>query len=321
MDVPLLSMGTGWFRRESAGDCIVAVRRAIELGVNYFDTSPSYGGGASQGVLGEALAQVREPAFVATKIGYYPERHQFRNEAAILSQVHDNLRALRRDHVDLLQIHEAEWLCWWSDDDAERTARPIDVGAAIDFADAPVMRALKSAREQGLCRFIGISGNTTMQLAHVLAHVEVDSVLTAYNYDLINRASRHVVFPVALDADAARIVAGPLCGGRLARVHREWLEEPPDWMSPRHQAAYARLVEIQQRSGINLPELGIRFVMSDPDITTLLVGATNPQEIEQNVAIVQAGPLPAEVQRALESIGVEDACIHLWLRGILGERE
>ncbi len=312
MDIPRLSLGAGHFRRETAADNIAAVHRALELGVTAFDTSPVYGHGASQPILGEALADAREPHFVATKIGYFTDRRHYRDEAAILEQVHSNLRMLRRDHVDLLQIHEADRLIWWTDNDEERIDQPIEPTRTIDFANAPVMDALRHARDQGLCRFIGITGNTTLPLTHVLKHVEVDAVLTAYNYDLINRSARRVVFPVALGTGVARIVAGPLAGGKLADLHREWLDDPPDWMPPRYRRAYAQVVEVHRTSGLDLPELGIRFVLSDPDITTLLTGAVTPREIERNVSIAEAGPLPPDVQRRLEQIGVEDPTTRLW---------
>ena len=76
MDIPRLSLGAGHFRREAAADNIATVHRALELGVTAFDTSPVYGHGASQPILGEALANIREPHFVATKVGYFPARRQ-----------------------------------------------------------------------------------------------------------------------------------------------------------------------------------------------------------------------------------------------------
>jgi aryl-alcohol dehydrogenase-like predicted oxidoreductase len=309
--VPALSMGCGPFSTATASAHIAAVRRAVDLGMDYVDTSPFYGNGESQEVLGRALAEIREPVFVATKVGHYEDRSQFRNVDTILAQVRENLRILGRDHVDLLQIHEADWRGWWSD------AEPLDVcirlDEALDFAGAPVMEALRTAREQGLCRFIGITGNTTVEIAHVLKHVEVDAMLVAYNYNLILRGALTHCVPVARECGAACIMAGPLYNARLAAVHREWLDEPPGWMTPDFRERYAALCEIQEESGIPMPELAIRYVMEEAGFCTVLTASITVGEVEQNHAAATAGFLPGDVRRRIDGIGLAGPDIQPWL--------
>ena len=309
--VPALSAGCGPFQMKTAGEHIAAVRRAVELGMNYFDTAPLYGRGESQCVLGRALAEIREPVFVATKVGHLPEPPQYRNTDAILAQVKENLRILGRDHVDLLQIHEAEWRGWWSDDGP--VAVPIDLHEECDYAGAPVVRALLQARKQGLCRFIGIAGNASAQMAHVLKHVEVDAMLVAYNYNPIWRGAVPHAIPAARERGVACIIAGPLYNGRFAAVHREWLDDPPTWMTPDICERYATLCAIQEDAGIPMPELAIRYVIRDPGISTVLTGSITVEQVEQNVSAATAGPLPDDVHRRLTRLGLDGPEIHPWL--------
>jgi aryl-alcohol dehydrogenase-like predicted oxidoreductase len=309
--VPTLTAGCGPFETVTASEHIAAIRTAIDLGMNYFDTAPYYGNGESQQVLGRALKEISEPVFVATKVGHLPERSQHRDPNAILAQIHDNLRSLGRDHVDLLQVHEADWRGWWTDD--EPLGMPVGLDESLDYADAPVMQALRQARDQGLCRLIGITGNTSDHLTHVLEHVEVDAVLEAYNYNLLCRGALKHTIPVARRQGIACIIAGPLYNGRLAAVHREWIHDPPGWMSPSLCEPYEQLCDLQEESGIPMPELAIRYLIGDPGITTLLTASTTVAEVRQNVAAATAGPLPHEIQQRLSDIGLEDPGTHPWL--------
>jgi aryl-alcohol dehydrogenase-like predicted oxidoreductase len=309
--VPALSAGCGPFRVDSAADHIAAVRRAVELGMNYFDTAPDYGEGESQQVLGRALAEIAEPVFVATKVGHLPGRSQHRDADAILAQVHENLRILGRDHVDLLQIHEADWRGWWADDGL--LGAPVDPDEDLDYADAPVMHAMTKAREQGLCRFIGITGNTSALTAHVLTHVDIDAVLFAYTYNLIWRDAVKHAIPTANQRKVACIIAGPLYNGRLAAARREWLDDPPAWLTPDIRALYEQLCDIQEEFGIPMPELAIRYVIGDPRISTVLTASITVDEVQQNVSAATAGPLPGDLYRRLSQIGLDGPEVHPWL--------
>ena len=83
-----------------------AVRRALELGVNFVDTAPSYAD--SEEVLGEALEGVREPYYLSTKLGGRPQPFDPKDKAALRRSVEESLRLLKRDHIDLLMVHEPD---------------------------------------------------------------------------------------------------------------------------------------------------------------------------------------------------------------------
>ena len=159
------------------------------------------------------------------------------------------------------------------------------------------MRALVAAREKGLCRFIGITGNTTEQLARVLHGVDVDSVLAAYNYNLLCRGAKKHVLPVARAKDAAFVIAGPLYNAKLADVHREWIKDPPSWMTPEIHGRYEPLCDLRDELGIPMFELAIRYVLGDPEVTTLLTASVTVDEVEKNVAAVHGGPLRPAIAR------------------------
>src|SRR4029077_17093648 len=177
---------------------IETVRRAFALGIRYFDTSVLYQSGASQVIFGEALANQAEKHFLATKIGYFKEAKHFRSVEALHVQLRENLRLLRRDSVDLLQIHEADWDNWWRDRSSVRPYELFDCEGDFDFANAPVIQFLREAKAGGLCRHIGITGNNARHLGRLIQQLDgIDAVLVAYNYSPLNVTAREFVIPIA----------------------------------------------------------------------------------------------------------------------------
>ena len=161
--VTVIGLGGASLDRVSTAEGIATVRRALELGVSYFDTAPAYGQGASQLILGETLEGTADRYILATKLGYLATPEDFRSVSALRAQLQGNLRALRRDHVDILQVHLAERACWWKD--GAPFDEMVSPGETYDFAGAPVMQVLYEARARGLCRFIGITADRAEELA------------------------------------------------------------------------------------------------------------------------------------------------------------
>lgn len=321
--VSVIGLGSGFLNQHSYTDGVDTVKRALDLGVSYFDTSPLYGQGTSQAIFGEALQDRSEPFVLATKLGHFSQPASFRAPAALSAQLDDNLRLLRREHIDVLQVHEADWRAWWSEDD-----RPPGSGALsnpgwrrghldpnagyllpdheYDFASAPIMQYLRDARRQGRCRYIGITGNTADNVARVLRDVDVDTVLIAFNYDLIWRRTRTHALPLARESGSAMLLAAVLHNTHLPGNHPEWEQSPPQWMSKTMKARLDTLSKLQRESGMSLVELTIRFLLADKSVSTILVGASQPSEIEASVAAARAGKLPPDLHDALEQLGVEE---------------
>ncbi len=301
--VSIIGLGGACLSQHSPAEGIATVRRALELGVSYFDTSPFYGQGASQDILGQALQGRTERYLLATKIGRLPGYPDFRSPEALWAQLRNNLRLLRRDSTDTLQIHESDWACWWMDNPnpQQRTLTQ----RVPDIDEAPVMKVLRQAKRRGLCRFIGLTGNNAEVTAQVLEQVEVDTYLVAFNYDLICRTALGRAVPRAVEKKVALILGGIFQNGRLAQVRPELLSSPPKWMSCEFRDRLERLYDLQKKSGLSLVEMTIRFLITDQNVSTILVGASKPEEIEQSVAAAQAGPLPNELHQALDKLGLD----------------
>ena len=279
----VIGLGGAYLDKVSLADGIATVRRAIDLGVTYFDTAPAYCRGASQVIMGSVLEGCTTPHLLATKIGYMGVEDHFRNPDVLRGQLWENLRALRRDQVDILQVHRAELACWWRDGAPEE---PLDLDQMYDFADAPVMHVLREAREQGLCRFIGITTDRTDELAYVMDHVDVDVCLAAYDYSMVTRGARSKLLPTAASRGMAYVAAGtlrPVMGGREHMLGD-------------------RLQELQNASGLSLVALTMRYLIADPAVATILVGAALPQEIEESVMAARQGPLPSDLHQAIEDL-------------------
>ena len=300
--VTVIGLGGARLYRESFTDGVATVRRALELGVTYFDTSPGYGPGMSQAILGDALAGRSENYVLATKIGYLGSPARFRSYNALRAQIDDSLRLLLRDSVDTLQIHHVDQHSWWTD------RPPVDERALLDpdydFAGAPAIKVLQDAKTEGLCRFIGISQDSFDGVARILASVDLDTCLPAFSYDILRRGARREVFPIAQARGVAVILGGIFWGGRDVEVHCEWLTSRPEWMTPEMRDSTERLYAVQRECGLSMVELSIRYLLADSGFSTILVGAGVPAEIEGCVAAAEKGPLPADLHQVLEELGV-----------------
>ncbi|HWA87765.1 MAG TPA: aldo/keto reductase [Opitutus sp.] len=300
--VTALSMGCGFPGFAGFDRSIETVRRAHELGVRYFDTSVLYRAGASQAIVGAALAE-RAGHTLATKCGYFREARQFRSVTALRAQLGESLRLLRRDSVDVLQIHEADWGNWWMDRADVGHSELFDPEGDFDFAGAPVVEFLREAKAEGLCRRIGITGNNARHLARLVRELDgFDSVLVAYNYTPLNASARRDVLPAAAAKGMATIVAGLFTF--VNSIPAGWRTEGT-YFGPHADRQLAALKKLQRDCGIPMAELALRFVVPEERISTILVGSCHPSEIEQNVASFERGPLPDDIHAAMEAIAAE----------------
>ena len=282
---------------------IATVRRAFELGIRYLDTSVMYRFGASQAIMGETLVNQTEPHFVATKVGYFKDPRHFRSVEALHVQLRENLRLLRRDSVDLLQIHEADWDNWWSERTEVTNCKLFDEEGSFDFANAPAIQFLHEAKARGLCRYIGVAGNNARHMGRVIREVDgLDSVLVAYNYTPLNVTTREHILTTAKAKGMAVIVAGIFTF--IFSLPAGWRTEAT-YLGRRADQQFAELQALQQACGIPLAELAVRFVATDERLSTTLVGACHTAEIEQNVASFLKGKLPADIHAVVEAIAAK----------------
>ena len=283
---------------------IAVVERALELGVNYIDTAPFYGD--SQSVVGQALQGHNEPYILGTKCGRWTfVDGPYRDLDAIKSQFEQTLTELRRDRVDILYIHEADWIAWWKDMKIPRHTKWISQDESYDFAGAPVTQFLNWARQQNLTTYLGISGNNADLLAKVLREhpISFDVVLCAFQYSLIWRNAPRQLLPLTRELDVGVVLGAPLQQGRLAVPHTQWLDDRPEWMDEDLQTRFARLYNIHQRSESTLAQLGLRFLLADDRVATIPCGAASIAELEENMEAAAAGPLPKYLRDQIEPLG------------------
>ena len=290
LEVSVLGMG-GLFVSTAGGrsraDGRNAIRRALELGVNYVDTAPNYAD--SEEVVGEALDGVPQPHILSTKIGGRPQPFDPKDKQLLRQSVEESLRLLKRDVIDVLMVHEPDrpgQYDWWT---------------SLDTFDGPVCELLAELKEEGIVRFTGLGGTTAHQLPKIMATGVYDVVLAAQNYSLLWREAAISIFPEAKRQNMGIVIGAPLQQGALSRRHAE-IETGAWWLSRPRQEQFKALYQFLDEVELSLPEAGIRTVISNPDISTVLVGARSVEEVEQNVRSVEAGPLPSDVLERLQEI-------------------
>ena len=267
-----------------------ALRRGLELGVNYVDTAPGYAD--SEEVIGKALGDSKTPFFLSTKLGGRPQPFEPRNKDGLRQSLEESLRLLKRDCVDMLMIHEPDrpgqydWFENWN---------PVS-GPACEF--------LQEAKDKGLIRYTGLGGTTAYELAYIIEHGNFDVVLTAFNYSLLFREAANAVVPAAKKKGMGIVSGSPLQQGWFSKRYDNVIKNnPPPWLSPARREQFLRLYALVDELGMPIAELSLRFVLSNRDFDTVLMGARSVEEVELNFAAAEAGPLPKDVMKKLEEIG------------------
>jgi aryl-alcohol dehydrogenase-like predicted oxidoreductase len=267
------------------------VRRAVELEVNYIDTAPGYGN--SEEALGHALRSLGDaaaPLILSTKLGGRPQPFNPQDKAALFASVEESLRLLGRDRIDLLLIHEPDrpsQYDWWSD---------------WERFTGPVLEVLDELKQAGVIRFTGLGGTTAYTLPYIIAAGRFDVALTAFNYSLLWREAEIAVLPAAKAQGMGIIIGSPLQQGALARRYDDQVSDGARWLSPPRRRQFQALYAFLDEVGLPIAEAGLRFVISNPDISCVLMGARSADEVEMNVAAIEKGPLPADVLARLDEI-------------------
>ena len=289
LKVSELSLGGGQFW---TGSNVEQVREVIDVafsaGINYIDTAPGYGD--SEKLLGQALANVDHPYIISTKLGGYPEPFDPRNPQALHTSVKHSLQLLGRDYVDILMIHEPDrpgQFDWWTD---------------WENFTGPVLEVMDQLKAEGIVRFTGLGGTTAYELAHIINTGRFDVVLTAFNYSLLWREAEIAVIPAAKANNMGIIAGSPLQQGALTQRYDEQIAHGARWLSLPRRQQYKALYSLLDELGMSIVELAMRFVISNSDISCVLTGARTAQELKENLAVVQKGPLPADVLRRLDEI-------------------
>jgi aryl-alcohol dehydrogenase-like predicted oxidoreductase len=257
------------------------VHKALDLGVTLFDTADSYGQrGGSERLLGEILGPRRNDIVLATKFGSAMDDEGSRKGASrryIMSAVEASLRRLRTDWIDLYQLHHPD------------PSTPIE----------ETLRALDDLMSQGKIRYIGCSNLSAVQLeeAHSTARrCNLHPFASAQNeYSVLRRDLEREAVPVMKALGIGLLPYFPLASGLLTgKYRRDDIPAGTRLASPRaHEAVFRSdanwsLIEKLDRycveRGRSLLELAISWLLSEPIVSSVIAGATKPDQLEQNVS-------------------------------------
>src|SRR5580765_4311175 len=270
-----------------------AVARAMDLGVNYFDTAPSYGDGESERNLGQVLKALRARAQVGTKFRLDPpDLHDI--PGAVARSLDASLQRLGMERVDLFQLHNRI--------EPARGRNALSLGDVL----SEVVPAVQKLRQQGKVGFCGITAlGETRSLHQAIDAGTIDTAQVCYN--LLNPSAGTAVpagFPAQdfgglLDRTRERRVSGVETRHPVAVPSVDPIATAPDY---RTDVATAQKLGALVREGYveNLVEASIRLAVGSDAVSTILVGYSSLEHLEAAAAAVNRGPLPAA---ALERLG------------------
>lgn len=261
------------FSRPDVSEAIAVIHKAIDAGINFFDTAPAYQ--ASEEVLGKALQGLRKEVLVATKCGEWfdGKNSVYDYSYAETKKFIDNsLRLLKTDYTDLLQIHSAN-------------AEIIRKGETLE--------AMKEARQAGKTRFLGLSTDYVDAALLAIESGEFDAIQVSYN--AFNRLFATEVFSLAQKSDIGIIVKDGMARGKLSAKYA-------DIASDDERKTIEKLKSLAEKNGLALSELAVRYVISNPAVSTVIVGTKKTEHLAANVASAERGSLPADLIDAIERL-------------------
>jgi aryl-alcohol dehydrogenase-like predicted oxidoreductase len=278
---------------------IACVRRALELGITLIDTANVYGRGAAETLLGEALAGVPRRSYVlATKL-FFPMGDGDRglSRAEIFKQLDGSLKRLRTDHVDLYQCHRYD----------------------PDTPLAETMQALTEVVQQGKARHVGFSEWSADQIRQALAMPGVVRFVSSQpQYSLLWRQPEREIFPLCAENSVSQIVWSPLGQGVLTGKYRPGAKPPADsrvanaamgafmrrgWLGRPVLEAVEGIGRLARQAGLTQAQFALAWVLRRPEVASAIIGATRPEQLEENAGASGASVDPAlfvEAERLLE---------------------
>ena len=276
------------FTRVAEEEASSAVDAAWDAGVRFFDTAPLYGHGLSEQRLGAALrAHPRDDYVLATKVGRLltPEvvndddgfvdtppvgwAYDFSHDA-IRHSLDASLARLQTDRIDLLHVHDPDEHA----EDALRGAFP----------------ALRALRDEGVVRAIGAGMNQSALLARFVREADVDCVLLAGRYTLLDQSGLDELLPLCAQRGTSVIAGGVFNSGLLADPSpRATYDYAP--ASSELVARAQRLAEVCARHGVDLKAAALRFPLAHPAVACVLTGARSAAEMAENARLFSQ-PIP-----------------------------
>lgn len=286
--------GPPFWSNEGDAASLASIRKAYDLGINFFDTAPVYGFGHSERLIGKALHDVRDRVILATKCGLRWEKEQLgaiqRNarRESILQEIDQSLERLQTDYIDLYQVH-------WPDENTPQEE---------------TMETLLELQRLGKIRHIGVSNYSIEQIKACLKVGPVVSLQPEYS--LLQRRIEPEVAPFCLKHEIGIIAYSPLASGVLTGKYgkdtrfQDWrgkgiLGEFTGEAFARNVAKVERLKTLAESIGKPCGLVALNWVIRQPGITSALVGVKNPAQMEENIQAVGWEP-GSEMDQAIDSL-------------------
>ena len=283
LHLPVLSFGASSlgaeFRSVTLDEALTSVRVALECGLNFIDTSPFYGRGMSEVLLGIALKGVpRDRYTLCTKLGRYDLAHFDFSAKRVAESIDVSLHRLGAGHLDIVLCHDIEF---------------VPMQQIID----ETLPALRRAQAAGKVRFIGFSGYPMKIFRFILDQTDVDCVLSYNQYTLQNTRFADEVLPALKARGVGAMNAGPFSARLLTNAPLPaWLKEPEAV-----KAAARKAAQLCAARGRDIAKLALQFSCAHPDIATTVAGSANPANIRQWAKWL-AEPIDADLLREVQAI-------------------
>ena len=283
----------GLFQDVQSGSAVATIRRALELGINFFDTAPLYGHGKSEMRMGEGLAGTAPGSRVlATKVGrvLVPvepgtlEKDEFDNPApfkpefdfsydGVMRSFHESLMRLQVGRIDILHIHDA-------DDHYEQAIK----GA---------YPALDQLRREGRIQAVGAGMNQAEMPARLAREGNFDCFLLAGRYSLIDHSGLKELLPLCIEKQISIIIGGPYNSGILATGARpgakfNYADAPPEILE-----RVRKVEDVCARHQVPLKAAALQFPLAHPAVAAVIPGARSVAELEDNFRLI-SHPIPAD---------------------------
>jgi aryl-alcohol dehydrogenase-like predicted oxidoreductase len=309
LEISVLGFGAGavggLMTKGAAADQERAIARAVDQGINYIDTASIYGNGESERNLGRVLKALKPNIVLGTKVRL-KAADRSRVAAFVAESMDASLKRLDRDHVDLFQLHNP------------LVATDADDRMAIEIALNEVVPALQALVKAGKTRFIGFSGvGETPALLKAVESKSFDTMQVVYNAlnpsaggpmpkgapgqdygRALERTKANDMGTIIIRALAAGALAGTTDRHPLAMQAVDPIGSAPDFAA---DVARARALEplVRESGSSSLAEMAQRFVISNPNVTTMLVGYSTLDQLDQAIAAVAKGPLPDAILKRI----------------------
>jgi aryl-alcohol dehydrogenase-like predicted oxidoreductase len=268
-----LTYGGGVSNRQAKA----CVDKAFDVGINFIDTANVYGGGGAEEFLGEVLARRPRDSYVlATKLYYPVNGDRGLSREQVFKQIDLSLGRLRTDFVDLYQCHRYD------------RETPLE----------ETMEALTEVVRQGKARYLGFSEWTADQIRAALALVPgVEKFVSSQpQYSLLYRVPEREVIPLCKENGISQIVWSPLAQGALTGKYKPGEEPAAGTRAASQQMGWAmdsyrdddvlervqRLVPIAEDLGVTMAQLALAWVLREDNVAAAIVGASRPEQVEEN---------------------------------------